>query len=399
MLAEVDHTDIPFVMGLTDSQSLETLATICGGRAHFLVGNTEEARDWLERALATAGAAYSIWRVHGLGSLALLEAWCGNTERAEEIGTEALTLAQDTGRLSHPSTADAHLAQALCALERGEPHLASISLHEGRLRAEATRCTQLSWISRLELALFQAAIGKPDEAASTIQTSKNEMGGPPPPVVADRLLALRARLLRLDGSPEQALRTIGDTASRSVWLTFEGAAAALTLGRLELAHKLIGASPEIAQSTEPLAAVQRLLLLAWIADAEGSADEAQGHLVEAIGVAEPHSLVEAFVRAGPAVIRMVSGLSDLLPAFRNLILKRAREALAPAPGGKLADPLTDREFEILSYLPSRFTNTELAEQCYVSVNTMKSHMAHIYRKLDATNRNGAIVRAREIGLL
>jgi LuxR family maltose regulon positive regulatory protein len=65
----------------------------------------------------------------------------------------------------------------------------------------------------------------------------------------------------------------------------------------------------------------------------------------------------------------------------------------------MADPLTDREMEILSLLPSRSTNTELAERCYVSVNTIKTHMAHIYRKLDVANRNEAILRAREMGLL
>ncbi len=401
MLAEVDHTDIPFVMGLTDPQSLETLATICGGRAHFLVGNTEEARAWLERGLATAGAAYSIWRVHGLGSLALLEAWCGNIERAEEVGTEALTLAQATGRLSHPSTADAHLAQALCALERGHPQRASLSLHEGTLRAEANRRTQLSWISRLEFALFQAATGKPDEALSTIQGSKSEVGGPPPPIVADRILALRARLLRLEGNPDQGLRTIGDPAdtSGSVSLACEGAAAALTLGRLELANKFLATLPAATDATEPLVALDRLLLLAWCTDAQGSPDGARTHLIEALSLAERHSLVEPFVRAGPTVIRLVAGVSDFLPEFRDLVLNRAREALTIAPESQLPDPLTDRELEILSYMPSRFTNTELAAQCYVSVNTIKSHMAHIYRKLDVTHRNAAITRAREIGLL
>ena len=63
------------------------------------------------------------------------------------------------------------------------------------------------------------------------------------------------------------------------------------------------------------------------------------------------------------------------------------------------DPLTDRELEILSYLPTRLTNSEMAQRCYVSVNTIKTHMTHIYRKLDVANRNGAIHRAREMGLL
>jgi LuxR family maltose regulon positive regulatory protein len=399
MLAEIDDdTEIPFVMGLTDARSLETLAMISGGRAHFLAGNIDEARHWLEEGLATEGAAYSIWRVNGLGSLALIEAWCGNIERAEHVVNEALTLASETGRLAHPSTADAHLARALCLLERGEPHNAALSLHEGTVRAEANRRTQLAWIGRLELALYQAAGAKPDEATATMQVARSKMGEPPP-VVSDRLLALRSRLLRLGGVPDQALRTAGDTASRSSSLVFESAAAALTLDRPELARKIISGSPAMTESTEPLATVEHQLLLSWMADAEGAVHAAREHLVEAMAVAERHSLVEVFVRAGPIVVGLVSGLSDFQPPFRELILKRARQAHSPPPGGDLVDPLTDRELEVLSYLPSRFTNTQLAEKCYVSVNTIKTHMAHIYRKLDVANRNGAIARAQEIGLL
>lgn len=66
---------------------------------------------------------------------------------------------------------------------------------------------------------------------------------------------------------------------------------------------------------------------------------------------------------------------------------------------QLVEPLTDRECEILNYLPSRLTNSEMAAHCYVSVNTIKTHMTHIYRKLDVVNRNDAIRRAQEIGLL
>ena len=63
-----------------------------------------------------------------------------------------------------------------------------------------------------------------------------------------------------------------------------------------------------------------------------------------------------FVRAGPDVVRMVAEHEDGSPEFRHTVLVRAREALDPVRGD-LPDPLTDRELEILSYLPSRFTNT------------------------------------------
>ena len=73
--------------------------------------------------------------------------------------------------------------------------------------------------------------------------------------------------------------------------------------------------------------------------------------------------------------------------------------ISPSLGGDLVEPLTVRELEILSYLPSRLTNSELADHFYVSVNTIKTHMVHIYRKLGVANRNGAVLRAQEIGIL
>ena len=141
------------------------------------------------------------------------------------------------------------------------------------------------------------------------------------------------------------------------------------------------------------------MLAAWLASDEGLPAEAGNHIDEAMMTASVHGLVEVFVRGGAAVVRLVAERAEVARDFRDAVLARAREAIAPAPGDDLADPLTDRELEILSYLPSRLTNTELAQQCYVSVNTIKTHMAHIYRKLDAANRNEAIAKARQLGLL
>ena len=81
------------------------------------------------------------------------------------------------------------------------------------------------------------------------------------------------------------------------------------------------------------------------------------------------------------------------------MLDCAREHLRASPDALLAEPLTDRERELLAYLPTRLTNAELAAQFFVSVNTIKTHMAHIYRKLDAPNRSAAVARATELGLL
>ena len=54
---------------------------------------------------------------------------------------------------------------------------------------------------------------------------------------------------------------------------------------------------------------------------------------------------------------------------------------------------------MLDFLPTRLSNIEIATELYVSVNTLKSHLRHIYAKLAATNRDEAVARATDLGLL
>jgi LuxR family maltose regulon positive regulatory protein len=65
----------------------------------------------------------------------------------------------------------------------------------------------------------------------------------------------------------------------------------------------------------------------------------------------------------------------------------------------LTEPLTQRELDVLAYLPGRMRNQEIAADMYVSVNTVKTHVASIYRKLGVTERNEAVERATGLGLL
>ncbi len=398
MLDDLSHEPMPAVMNLGDVDSLRTMALGSGGRAHFLAGHLEEARTWLKSGLASTGAAYSVWRVSGLGSLALVEAWTGNTGRAEHLADEALAVAQSVGMLGHTSTADAYLAITLAALEKGEPRRAAIALHEGTLRAEANRRTQLAWVARLEMALLRAAEGDFDQSAAVLN-NPHRPAGPPPPIVAERLGALEIRLLRLRGSLPEASRVSARENRDSEMLRFERVAVALSNGQRHVARKLMDSAPSVTETDNPAADLRAEVQLAWLASAEGSADTAQLHLLQALELGGRHSLVEIFVQAGPAVVQLIAGLPGERTAFQEIILRRSRELHSPSPGAELVEPLTDRELEILSYLPSRFTNSEMAQRCYVSVNTIKTHMTHIYRKLDVANRNGAIRRAQEIGLL
>jgi anti-anti-sigma factor len=63
------------------------------------------------------------------------------------------------------------------------------------------------------------------------------------------------------------------------------------------------------------------------------------------------------------------------------------------------DGLSDRETEVLSYLPTMLTAGEIAADLHVSVNTVKAHLRSIYSKLDVSRRQDAVLRAYGHGLL
>ena len=63
------------------------------------------------------------------------------------------------------------------------------------------------------------------------------------------------------------------------------------------------------------------------------------------------------------------------------------------------ESLTVSEARVLHYLPTYFTAQKIADELYLSVNTVKTHQRHLYQKLGARNRQGAVERARALGLL
>jgi DNA-binding CsgD family transcriptional regulator len=67
----------------------------------------------------------------------------------------------------------------------------------------------------------------------------------------------------------------------------------------------------------------------------------------------------------------------------------------PWPG----EPLTQSETRVLRYLPTHLGTPEIAAELYLSANTVKTHVRHLYRKLGAHSRREAVQRARAIGLL
>ena len=134
----------------------------------------------------------------------------------------------------------------------------------------------------------------------------------------------------------------------------------------------------------------------------GQSDQAADQLGYALTLAEPHGLYRPFLDGGPAARSALTVLirpANQGAAVAARILQRfdtrpARQRDAPA-----AVPLTGSELAVLRFLPSHMTNQEIAESLFLSINTVKTHLRSVYRKLGVTTRRQAISAAGRLGLL
>ncbi len=99
--------------------------------------------------------------------------------------------------------------------------------------------------------------------------------------------------------------------------------------------------------------------------------------------APPHELTAA-------VFAAASGESALAPIIASRLLNRMRAPLVS---------LSSREMEVLEAVAAGRSNTQVATQLFVTETTVKSHLAHIFSKLDVTSRTAAVAAARKRGIL
>jgi LuxR family maltose regulon positive regulatory protein len=164
-----------------------------------------------------------------------------------------------------------------------------------------------------------------------------------------------------------------------------------------LAPVIDGAAPAL---YERWARVDALLLDATARDRLGDRRAAEESLEAALELAEPEGLVLPFM------LWPSRELLERHPKHRtahatliSTILDTLAGGAHGGPAAPLRDELSDAELRVVRYLPSNLTAAQIASELMVSANTVRTHMRHIYAKLDAHSRNEAVARARELGLV
>jgi DNA-binding NarL/FixJ family response regulator len=122
-------------------------------------------------------------------------------------------------------------------------------------------------------------------------------------------------------------------------------------------------------------------------------------------VSDPEQLIGAIrevARGGsvidPKVVETLVAALDALATDREVAATAEERGAAPSRSG-LAEALTERELEVLRLVADGDSNQDIARKLFVSLATVKTHINHIFGKLDAESRVQVVARARGLGLL
>ncbi len=196
-------------------------------------------------------------------------------------------------------------------------------------------------------------------------------------------------VLALAGDDLEAARRWADQVEDSFW-------GGVSEARVDLASGDALAAMTALEAAVPRCVRHEVVLALLKARAVADRDEAMKYASAAVELASGDGLLQTVVAEGAEVIELVEQTAWRAPVEWLDRLRRsaaeARNRTAPGPG--LVEPLTERERDVLRFLPSRLTAREIAEELYISVNTLKFHLRIIYRKLGVNSRAEAAEVAR-----
>ena len=378
------------------------------GAVELWSGHLDEAAGVLESGAAAATACGGENEpADCLGHLALAEAWRGRLRRAAIVAgqaTAARTASHHPPPGPHPSPA-ALIAQAWVHLEHYELREAHSRLTQADAALGADPDQLIAAAAWLAAAYGGLAEGR---AAAAVQSIARARSGWAVPAWLDHKLSLvQSRAHATAGDIPAALaaaeRAGGDTSLEAAVTLAHAWATAADIGN---ARRVL--APALAAlSGEP----DRVHLQAWLTDARlsytsGDLPRGRRSLASALRLAEPEQLRLPFVLERSWIGPVLRRDPELAQAHRHLLAPTLCHDQVPAPrsapeqaASLAAEPLSEREREVLRHVSRMLTTPEVASEMHISTHTVKTHIQNICRKLAVTRRGEAVRRARQLELI
>ena len=386
------------------------LALMNLGIAELWAGHPADARQHLEDALSrTRRISRPFIEVGCLAHLAIAAPLTGQPlPLALELSERAIAIAEEHGWTSQSMTTGAFAMAGMALVRMGR--FAEAEEHLGRAE-ESLRATPdpgVEAVIRHARGMLRFGEGRFDEALAEFARAQS----------LERLL-VSEHVFTVDvhGRALQVRVRMGDTESAELEIgrlsaeqrNRAGARIALAALELEqdnpegaieaLAPVVDGSAPAL---YERWARAEALLLRVIASDRLGQRRAAEEALEASLKLAEPEGLILPFMLwPSQELLERHPKHRTAHATFISTILDAQAGRASPQRGSNapLRDELSEAELRVVGYLPSNLTASEIASELVVSTNTVRTHMRHIYAKLDAHTRSEAVARARELGLV
>jgi LuxR family maltose regulon positive regulatory protein len=395
---------------------LVAVAAGCKGRALLELGDLAAAAASLGEGISAAQDPHLAGLLSKLtGLAALVEAMAGHLQRASGMASGLLSPTEGVGVDVASVPLAASLALAWVRVDEYDLPAAQRILGSRTRTAPSLDATVLLKVEALLHARLWAAREESDLARAELRAAmpSKDMGSVT--TWLDHLLvANQAALSLAQGAPEDAIAMIQSA----------GACEHLECARLlqqALSHS--GQTATTPQRPSPASIARQPLAVqvnTWLLQAERSIQEGDSTsgavcLETALRLAAPERLRRPFLEV-PDTLLPLLGHSGLTASHRWLeatpstagedvpVRGAGVQGQSGGTGGRpagapIVNPLTKKEREVLGYLAELLTTDEIAKTMFVSVNTVRSHVRSILRKLSVARRNEAVRRAWELNLL
>ena len=404
--------------------------------AYISTGDVEKAADMFTNA-AKAGeqAGNHLATVMSLRRLAEMALLSGDLRQAWDICKRGLVLAVYPGGKPLPVAGILLAVQGDINREWNELGAAEELIEEGI--ELVLRWSELAAVEvYLYLARVKRSAGEAEEAQRAIDTARQ---------ISERNEASRMAPVIINLFQARLWLQLGELAKVEKWqrgyqrfedyldqqgydpkyhqhlLEIEGIAMArlrMAQGKWQKAFELLEPLHKAAIDLKRFGSVLEILILkAIIFLKEGEERRAVQTLENALALAEPQGYMRMFIDEGESMrelltlfledVRkqergdiangMMRYVNRLLTALTSETVARREIKRRTIPG--LIEPLSDRELEVLRFLATSLTSTEIAQELFLSANTVRFHIKNIYSKLGVHKRAAAVERARELGLI
>lgn len=328
--------------------------------------------------------------------LAMVE---GKLHESETLAEGVLDAAARLGLRQHPVLSEALRSKGWAHFERLDYPSAESMLEESLANSERTR-PSYALISAVALARLWLCNGRIEDAGELAMRARRFV----PPTVESELFALvdalEGRVALARGDPDGAARRAARLGPNRRKAVLE-ARVAMARQDFQTAWNLL-ADPDFPPITRRHHIRDRILRARC--SAHLNRPDAGALLLEGVELAEAEDLLQCVLEELSGMPATVLGVLGRRPGAFAQRLVRAIDRTPTSAGNPtgpkqaLPDPLRPQELKVLRYLGSHLTQREIASELYISINTMKTHVKAIYRKLDVATRREAVERGRQFGL-